>query len=190
MDSQSKIFNCNVCEQSFDTSRELSIHNSGKYTHDGLQRNERNEIVFICNICNKTFRSQRSLYNHRRISKHALMDSTLEPAVNMIESMKEPAENIYSSDGCIRNEISHEKERVIELSTSLALGSVQDAVKRAFRSVREEMIPLYVAASVEQSDAMERIHSVTSTFENGLLMTLMHDTFNVADKLKNDLESL
>ena len=70
------------------------------------------------------------------------------------------------------------------------MGNVQEAVKRALRNVREEMIPLYVTASVEQSDAMERIHNVTSPFENGLLMTLMHDTFNVADKLKSDLESL
>ena len=72
--------------------------------------------------------------------------------------MKEPAENIYSSDGRILNEISHEKERVIELSISLSLGNVQDAVKRAFRDVRKEMIPLYVTASVEQLDA-DRIHS-------------------------------
>ena len=129
MDSQSKIFNCNVCEQSFETSRALSIHNSGKYTHDGLQRNERNEIVFICNICNKTFHSQRSLYNHRRISKHTLIDSMTEPAVNKIKSMEEPAENIYSSDGRIHNAISREKERVIELSTSLALGNVTFAKK-------------------------------------------------------------
>ena len=64
-------------------------------------------------------------------------------------------------------------------------------MKRAFRSVREEMIPLYVTANVERMDAMDRIHNVTSPFENKLLMTLMYDTtFNVDDKLKGDLESL
>ena len=51
-------------------------------------------------------------------------------------------EHLYSADGRIRNEIS----RVIELSTSLAMGNVQEAVKRAFYSVREEMIPLYAGA--------------------------------------------
>ena len=72
----------------------------------------------------------------------------------------------------------------------LALGNVQDAVKRAFRSVREEMVPLYVVASIERADALERVHNVLSPFDNKLLMTLMHDTFSVADKLKGDLERL
>ena len=71
MDSENRnIFKCNVCEQSFDSSRALAIHTSAKYTHDGLQRNELNEIVLTCNYCNKTFRSQKSLYNHRRIKKN------------------------------------------------------------------------------------------------------------------------
>ena len=77
--------------------------------------------------------------------------------------------------------------------TSLALGNVQDAVKRAFHSVRDEMIPLYSAASsgsVEHMDAWERFGKVLTPFENGLLMTLMQDTFNVTRELKNDLESL
>ena len=52
------------------------------------------------------------------------------------------------------------------------------------------MIPLYVAAGVERMDAWERIHKVLAPFENELIMTLMHDTFNVADKLKTDLMNL
>ena len=70
---------------------------------------------------------------NRYYAKHALPDSK----VDKMKWMKEPAtdEHLYSSDERIRNEISHEKERVIELSTSLALGNVQDAAKRAFRSV-------------------------------------------------------
>ena len=60
MDSKNQnIYKCSVCEQSFDTARALAIHTSAKYTHDGLQRNERNEIMYICNHCNKTFRSQK-----------------------------------------------------------------------------------------------------------------------------------
>ena len=73
MDSENKtIFKCNVCDQSFSTSRALSVHTSAKYKHDGLQRNELNEMVFVCNHCNKTFHSQKSLYYHRRNVKHAI----------------------------------------------------------------------------------------------------------------------
>ena len=119
MDSENKnIFKCNVCEQSFDSSRALAIHTSAKYTHDGLQRNELNEIVFICNHCNKTFCSQKSLYNYRRTAKYPLDGVVI--AGNAMETASE--EDVYASNGHIRNEISHEKERVIELSTSMALG--------------------------------------------------------------------
>ena len=113
---------CNVCEQSFDTPRALAIHTSAKYTHDGLQRNELNEIVFTCNHCNKTFRSQKSLYNHRRIAKHQLDGMAITGAA--MEPTPEEAQDVYSSIGHIRNGISHEKERVIELSISMALGRV------------------------------------------------------------------
>ena len=188
MDSESKIIKCNVCEQSFDTPRALSIHNSAKYSHDGLQRNERNEIVFICNICNKTFRSQKSLYNHRRNLKHAVDDMNV--TEEAMETAPMQAEQVYTSSGRIRNEISHEKERVIELSTSMALGRVQDAVKQAFRNVRDEMIPLYMTTDIEHRDAWERVRKTTEPFENEILMNLMHDTFKVADELKRDLENM
>ena len=69
---------------------------------------------------------------------------------------------------------------MIELSISIALGRVQDAVKQAFRSVREEMIPLKITSDIEHRDA----------WENEILTTLMHDTFKVADELKRDLENL
>ena len=110
MDSKTQnIFKCNVCEQSFDSPRALAIHTSAKYTHGGLQGNERNEIMFICNHCNKTFRSQKSLYNHRRNAKHPL-----DVVVITEEAMKtasEEAQDVYSSNGRTRNEISHEKTR-------------------------------------------------------------------------------
>ena len=189
MDSESKItFTCNVCDQSFDTSRALSNHTSAKYSHDGIQRNELNEIVFVCNICNKTFRSQKSLYNHRRSSKHAI-DGVAITEEGMETEIEQPEEH-YTSSGRIRNEISHEKERVIELSTSIALGRVQDAVKQAFRSVRDEMIPLYMTTDIEHRDAWERVRKTTEPFENELIMTLMHNTFKIADELKRDLENL
>ena len=160
-----------------------------------MRRNAMNEVVFACNVCDKEYGSQKKLWSHRYYAKHALPDSTGEPAMDKIEWMEEPAsaENTYSSDGRIRSGVSHDKERVIILMTSLALGNVQDAVKRAFRSVRDEMIPLYSAASsgsVEHMDAWERVGKVLAPFENELLMTLMQDTFNVTKELKNDLESL
>ena len=188
-ESQEKLA-CDVCEKKFRTVGALTKHMNKKNAHDGMRRNAKNKVVFACNVCDKAYSSQRNLRRHRYYSKHALMNSTTEHTVNKIEPMEEPAENIYSSNGRIRNEISHEKERVIELSTSLALGNVQEVVKRAFRSIREEMIPLYVTANVERMDALDRILNAMAPFENGLLMTLMHDTFNVADELKSDLESL
>ena len=188
-ESQEKL-TCDVCEKTFRTVGALTKHTNRTNAHDGMRRNVKNELVFACNVCNKAYSSQGNLYKHRYYAKHALMDSTTEPAANKIASMEKPTENTYSSDGRIRNEISHEKERVIELSTSLALGNVQDAVKQAFRNVRKEMIPWYVAANAEQSDALDLILDALAPIENGLLMTLMHDTFNVADKLKSDLESL
>ena len=151
MDSESKIFKCNVCEKVFNTALALSRHAHAKFTHDGLQRNELNEVVFVCNHCNKTFHSQKSLYNHRRIAKHPI-DGAVKTAEAM-ESTLEETPDVYASMGSIRNEISHEKERVIELSTSIALGRVQDAVKQAFRSVRDEMIPLYMTTDIDHRDA-------------------------------------
>ena len=189
MDSENQnIYKCNVCEQSFDSSRALAIHTSAKYTHDGLQRNELNEIVFTCNYCNKTFRSQKSLYNHRRNAKHPLDGVVI--TGEAMEAAPEEAKDVYSSNGHIRNGISHEKERVIELSISMALGRVQDAVKQAFRGVRDEVIPLYMTNDIEHRDAWERAQRTTEPFENELLTALMHDTFKVADELKRDVASM
>ena len=160
MDSENKnIFKCNVCEQSFDTTRSLAIHTSAKYTHDGLQRNELNEIMFISNYCNRTFRSQKSFYNHRRTAKHPLDDVVV--TGEAMEPTTEEVQDVYTSNGRIQNEISHEKDRVIKLSTSMALGRVQDAVKQAFRNVHEELIPLYTTTDIEHRDAWERVRKTT-----------------------------
>ena len=145
-----------------------------------------NEI--ICNHCNKTFRSQKSLYNHRRNAKHPLDGVVI--TEEAMETESEEAQDVYSSNGRIRNEISHEKERVIELSTSMALGRVQDAVNQAFRNVPDEMIPLYMTNNIEHRDAWERVRKTTEPFENEIQMSLMHDTFKFADELKRDLENL
>ena len=117
-----------------------------------MRRNAKNVIVFACGVCDKEYRTAKQLKKHRNYMKHTLSHSPqkhivdkIKPVVDKIKWMEMPTivdENIYLSDGHIRNEISHEKERVIELSTSLALGNVREGLKRAFRSVREEMIPL------------------------------------------------
>ena len=72
----------------------------------------------------------------------------------------------------------------------MALGRVQDAVKQAFRCVRDEMIPLYMTNDIEHRDAWERARRTTEPFENELLKTLMHDTFKVADELKRDVANM
>ena len=188
-----ELFTCDVCEKTFSTAGRLSAHVKRTNAHDGMRRNAMNEILFACSVCSKEYGSEKKLYNHRYYAKHTLPDSMSEPVVDKTEWMETPTvvdENIYSSDGQIRNKISHETERVIELSTSLALGNVQDAVKRAFRSVHEEIIPLYVTASVERMDAWERVCKVLAPFENELIITVMRDTFKAAEKLKTDLMNL
>ena len=70
-----------------------------------------------------------------------------------MEATPEEIQDICASNGRIRNAILHEKERFIEFSTSMALGRLQDAVKQAFRNVREEMIPLYTTMDIKQRDA-------------------------------------
>ena len=186
MDSESKnMFTCKFCEKSFDTSRGLSAH-----MNDGLHRNELNEIVYMCNHCYTTFSSQRSLYLHRRLAKHAIDD--VADAGEALDSAPGEEQDVYSSNGHIRNEISHETERVIELSTSMALGCVQDAVKQAFRIVHDRMIPLYMETTdiENMGDAWACARKITEPFENKLLKTLMRDTFKVAGALKRDLETL
>ena len=69
------------------------------------QRNELNDIMFICNHCNKTFRFQKSLYNHRRKAKHQL-DGVVVTGEAM-EAAHEEAQDVYLSNGHIRNGISH-----------------------------------------------------------------------------------
>ena len=71
----------------------------------------------------------------------------------------------------------------------MTLGRVQDIVKQAFRGVRDEMIPLYMTNDIEHRDAWERVRETSEPFENKILMTLMHDTFKVADELKRDSKS-
>jgi len=188
-------------------------------THNDVRRNAQNVVVFPCNVCNKDYGSPKSLASHRRNAKHThpIHESTEEPAVmdtitseetkhtrKVPESTEELTamdtitigdefdvnEQLYSTDGRIRNEISHQTERVIELSTSLAMGNVQDAVKRAFYSVREEMIPLYAGACVDRADSWERVSKILAPFEDGLIMTVLRDTFDLAKNLKTDLECL
>ena len=158
MNVESKeLFTCHVCEQTFSTAGALTKHTNRTNAHDGIRRNAMNEIVFACHMCDKEYSSQKKLGSHRLYAKHVILDSKGEPVVDKIELMEEPSadENIYASDGSIRSEVSHDKERVIILMTSLTLGNVQDAVKRAFHSVRDEMIPLYSAASSDSVEHMD-----------------------------------
>ena len=173
------VLSCDVCGKTCANQGGLTNHKNSLGAHEGLRRNEKNEIEFVCNVCDKVFVYQTSLYTHKRNKHYANVGAPAETI---------PVEDVYESNGHIRSEISHEKERVVEISSSMALGNVQDAVKRAFRNLVDEMIPLYVASGVEQMDAWYRVRAIVDSFENGLLMTLVQDTFQIADKLKRDLE--
>ena len=152
-----KTIACDVCEQTFSAAGSLTKHRNTLHVHNGLRRTANNEIVFACNVCGKTYPSQKTLSQHRNYSKHLLIDTTDEPDVVKMEPMDEPvaAENIYASDGNIRSNVSWEKERAITIMTSLALFNMQDAVKQAFRSVRDEMVPFYTTASYGSAEHIE-----------------------------------
>ena len=183
------VFLCDVCGKTCLNQSALTKHKNSLFAHEGLRRNEKNEIEFVCNVCDKVFTSRMGLYHHQYAKHRANVEP---PAESTADAMKTTTttkvEDVYESDGHLRNEISHKKERVVEISTSMALGNIQDSVKRAFRNLVDEMVPLYVSSGFEQMDAWYRVGAMTESFENVLLMTLMQDTFKIADKLKRDLE--
>ena len=193
MNTESKqLLVCDVCGQTFVTAGRLKRHKYTTTIHDVVRRTAQNEIVFACNVCNKDYTSAKALSNHRRYA-HGV--SELPERSNELSVMDTNEEKVEehpcpADDAPIRNEISHQTERVIELSTSLAMGNVQEAVKRALRSVREEMIPLYAAASVERADAWERVCNILAPIEDDMIMTMLRDTFDLANKLKSDFEYL
>ena len=108
--------------------------------------------------------------------------------------MEEPAAagKIYKNNGNIPSDVWRDKERVIILMVCSALGNVQDVVKRAFYSLRDEMIPLHTSTrrdGFEHIEAWERVGKFLKPFEDGLHTTLMKNMFNVSRELNNDLES-
>ena len=197
MNSENKeLFACDVCERTFAKSGQLSRHKHTTAIHDAVRRNSHNEIVFTCGVCKKEYGSSKSLMSHQRYAKHTHQlpepkeDLTTTDTTDNEENATIDEHFYPADDGRIRKELSHEANRVIELSTSLVMGNVQEAVKRAFYSVREEMIPLYAAGSMDRVDVMERVCKILTPFEDGLIMTVLCDTFDLANKLKNDLECL
>ena len=188
------VFSCDVCGKTCLNQNALTKHKNTLRVHEGLRRNEKNEIEFVCNVCDKVFKSRLGFYKHHCTKHRANVDALAESTEVIMGTTPVKVEDEYESDGNESdgnesggNEISYEKECVVEISTSMALGNIQDSVKRAFRNLVDEMVPLYVASGVEQMDAWYRVRAKTESFENELLMTLMQDTFKIAGKLKRDL---
>ena len=88
-------------------------------------------------------------YKHQQAKHRANVDAPAESTEDDTETTTTKVEDAYEGDGLVRNELSREKERVVEISTSMASGNIQDSVKRAFRNLVDEMVPLYVASGVE-----------------------------------------
>ena len=47
-----------------------------------------------------------------------------------------------------------------------------------------------VGACVHRADSWERVSKILAPFEDGLIMTVLRDTFDLAKNLKTDLECL
>ena len=125
------VFSCDVCGKTCLNQNALTKHKNTLRVHEGLRRNEKNEIEFVCNVCNKVFTSRLGLCQHR--AKHrANVDAPAESTEDVMETTTTKVEDTFKGDGLVRNELSREKERVVEISTSMALGNIQDSVKRAF----------------------------------------------------------
>ena len=167
---------CNICDRSFEKASALAKHRSAKYAHNGLKRDKTtNKIYFSCEICGKEFDSQRAFHQHRMHTQCAnvtVADGTQEEDVSM--------DNIPSK-------LSHEKVRVIELSTSIILDHLQETTRETFRRLREEMIPLYTSSNLERVDAYNRVRQTIDPFETELISLLMNKTTRITEELKRDM---
>ena len=67
------------------------------------------------------------LYGHQHAKHCETIDTCAEFTENIMETTS--VEDVYESGGHLRKEISHEKERVFDISTLITLESIQDAVK-------------------------------------------------------------
>ena len=125
--SSNPVLSCDVCGKSFSTQGGLTRHKNNSGIHEGLRRNEKNEIEFLCNVCGKVF-MYRSTLNAHQCNKHR---ATTNVSAESIEEKTETTattkvEDPYEGDGheSDGNEISYEKECVVEISTSMALGNI------------------------------------------------------------------
>ena len=169
---------CNICDRSFEKASALAKHHSAKYAHNGLKRDKTtNKIYFSCDICGKEFDNQRAFHQHRMYTQCA--NVTVADATQ---------EEDFSMD-FIPSKLSHEKVRVIELSTSITLDYLQETIRHTFQRLREEMIPLYTSSNLGHADAYNRARQTIDPFETELISILMNKTTRITDELKRDMES-
>ena len=126
------VFSCDVCGKTCLNQNALTKHKNTLRVHEGLRRNGKNEIEFVCDVCDKVFTSRKGLCQHQQAIHRANVDAPAESTEDVMETITTKIEDAYEGDGLVRNELSREKERVVEISTSMALGNIQESVKRAF----------------------------------------------------------
>ncbi len=118
------VFSCDVCGKTCLNQNALTKHKNSLGAHEGLRRNENNEIEFVCNVCDKVFTSRLGFYKHHGTKHRANVDAPVVSTEVVMETTPVKVEDEYESDGqeSDGNEISYEKECVVEISTSMALG--------------------------------------------------------------------
>ena len=108
MDSEIKnIFKCNVCSSRL--AHRVRYQLTPEQSILTTACNETNSTKWCSSVTTaiRPFALKKSLYHHRRIAKHPIGDVV--NAGEAIESTPEEAQDVYSSNGRIQTEISHEK---------------------------------------------------------------------------------
>ena len=109
--SSDPVFSCDVCGEKCSNQNGLTKHKNSPSEHNELRSNEKNEIEFVCRVCENVFTSRMGLYGHQHAKHREAIDAPAKSTENIMETT--PPEDVYDCYGYLRNEISHEKERVV-----------------------------------------------------------------------------
>ena len=80
------VFSCDVCGKTCLNQNALTKHKNSLGAHEGLRRNEKNEIEFVCSVCEKVYRSRTGLYGHQYAKHRASVNVSMEATDEVMET--------------------------------------------------------------------------------------------------------